>query len=108
MAGINVMVADTDEEAQRQMTTVEQMFIDMVQGKRRLMQPPVDPATLTNHAGPRDSMLKIKAVGSPQTAKAQLQEFVDRTGADELITVTYTYDPAVRNRSLELLADVWF
>ncbi|MDV8002192.1 hypothetical protein [Rhodococcus sp. IEGM 1408] len=33
---------------------------------------------------------------------------VERTDADELITVTYAYDPAVRNKSLELLADVWF
>ncbi|NLZ57094.1 MAG: alkane 1-monooxygenase, partial [Corynebacterium sp.] len=38
----------------------------------------------------------------------QLQELVERTGADELITTTYAYDPAVRERSLQLLADAWF
>lgn len=53
-------------------------------------------------------MLRIKAVGSPQAAKAQLEDFVERTGVDELITVTYAFDPAVRERSLRLLAETWF
>lgn len=102
MAGINVMVADTDEEAERQFTTVEQMFLDIRSGQSRKIQPPVDPDTI-----PRQETLRIKAVGSPQNVKAQLTEFQERTGADELITVTYAFDPAVRDRSLELLAEVW-
>ncbi|MGO1941360.1 MAG: LLM class flavin-dependent oxidoreductase, partial [Yaniella sp.] len=105
MAGINVVVADTDAEAQREYTVVEQMFQDIQTGQRRLLQPPVDPAQL----GPAGSpMLSIKAVGAPQTVRTQLEEFVERTGADELITVTYTYDPAVGDHSLKLLADAWF
>lgn len=107
MAGINVLVADTDEEARREFTSLEQMFLDMTQGRQRKIQPPVDPSTLGT-GGPGDSMLRIKAVGSPETAKAEMEEFAQRTGADELITVTYAYDPAVRDRSLQLLADVWF
>ncbi|MCV7279483.1 LLM class flavin-dependent oxidoreductase [Mycolicibacterium flavescens] len=106
MAGINVMVADTDDEAQRQFTVVEQMFLDVQRNQRRKIQPPVDPATLPPGAG-ANPMLSIKAVGGPETAKAQLERFVERTGADELITVTYAYDPAVRDRSLELLAKIW-
>ena len=53
-------------------------------------------------------MLSISAVGSPDTATAQMAEFVERTGADELITVTYAYDPDVQRESLRLLADAWF
>lgn len=105
MAGINVVVADTDAEAQREYTVVEQMFQDIQTGQRRLLQPPVDPAQLGPVGSP---MLSIKAVGAPQTVRTQLEEFVERTGADELITVTYTYDPAVGDRSLKLLADAWF
>lgn len=103
MAGINVMVADTDEEAHRQFTTVEQMFLDIRNGRTRPIQPPVDPDSI-----PRQDGLRIQAVGSPETAKQQLADFQERTGADELITVTYAFDPAVRNRSLELLAQAWF
>ncbi len=103
MAGINVMVADTDAEAEREFTVIEQMFGDIQTGRSRKLQPPVDPGS----TGPQP-MLGIRAVGSPQTAKRQLAEFVERTGADELITVTYAFDPAVRDRSLRLLADAWF
>jgi luciferase family oxidoreductase group 1 len=108
MAGINVMVADTDEEAEREFTVIEQMFLDIQQGQSRKLQPPVDPQTLMGQDARDRSMLRIKAVGSPQTAKRKMEEFVERTGVDELITVTYAYDPAVRERSLRLLADAWF
>ena len=100
-----VIVADTDEAAQREFTTLQQMFPDLRAGCIRKIQPPVDPAQF---AGATNPMLGISAVGSPATVKAQLEEFVERTDADELITVTYAFDPAVRNRSLELLADLWF
>ncbi|WP_167138876.1 LLM class flavin-dependent oxidoreductase [Diaminobutyricimonas sp. TR449] len=105
MAGINVMVADTDDEAEREFTVIEQMFRDVMTGQRRKLQPPVAPETLAEHGNP---MLRIKAVGSAPTVKSRLEEFVERTGADELIIATYAYDPAVRNRSLQLLADSWF
>lgn len=105
MAGINVLVADTTAEAEREYTVIEQMFQDIQTGQRRLLQPPVDPVQLGSAGNP---MLSIKAVGAPQTVRTQLEEFVARTGADELITVTYTYDPAVGDHSLKLLADVWF
>ena len=107
MTGINVMVADTEEQAKREFTVVQQMFQDIHTGQRRLLQPPVEPNQLTG-VGAEHSMLRIQAVGSPHTVKTQLDDFVARTGADELITVTYAYDPAVRDRSYELLADVWF
>lgn len=108
MAGINVMVAETDEEADRQFTVLEQMFMNALRGMFRKLEPPVDPQELAKQGGGNHSMLRVKAVGAPQTVKDKLQEFVERTGVDELITVTYAFDPTVRDRSLELLAEVWF
>lgn len=108
MAGINVMVAETDEKAAREFTVAEQMLLDVQRGISRKLQPPVAPENLASQGGGNSPVLRIKAVGSPQTVKAQLEEFVQRTGADELITVTYAYDPAVRYRSLRLLAEAWF
>ncbi|MBA1204399.1 LLM class flavin-dependent oxidoreductase [Pseudomonas capeferrum] len=109
MAGINVVLAPTDAEAQRQWTTAQRMIIGVRSGNRQALQPPTDPTQLSpaQHAF-ADSFLRIKAVGSPETAVRQLQAFVDETGADELITVTYTYDPADRQQSLRLLAKAWF
>lgn len=106
MAGINVVVADTEAEAQREYTVVEQMFQDISTGQRRLIQPPIDPANLTSPGG--NPMLRVKAVGTAQSVRAELEVFVESTGVDELITVTYAYDPAARDRTLQLLADVWF
>ena len=48
MAGINVLVADTDEEADYQFTTLEQMFFDVIRGQQRKIQPPIDPAQLAD------------------------------------------------------------
>jgi alkanesulfonate monooxygenase SsuD/methylene tetrahydromethanopterin reductase-like flavin-dependent oxidoreductase (luciferase family) len=84
------------------------MFLDLRTGGRRRLQPPVDPTDMATRGGDRNPMLQIAAVGSPQSVTRQLEEFVDRTGADELITVTYAYDPQIRDRSLQLLADAWF
>ncbi|HLQ74247.1 MAG TPA: LLM class flavin-dependent oxidoreductase [Bacillota bacterium] len=107
MAAINVVVAPTDEEAERIFTTTERMFINIHTGKREKIQPPVDPSELDNrHIA--EHALSVRAVGSPETVKQKLEEFAEASGVDELIIVTYTYDPEDRKRSLELLADVWF
>jgi luciferase family oxidoreductase group 1 len=110
MAGINVLVAPTDQEAQRLWTTTQQFLLDAQTGKQRLLQPPVDPEELGTEQERAliESMFSIKAVGSPETVHKKLEEFTERSGADELIVVTYTYDPEDRKRSMELLADLWF
>src|SRR5699024_3612763 len=104
-AGIDVRIADTDAEARRQFTTIQLTCLDVRSARQRKIQPPVDPSEFPGGVA---SMLDISAVGSPDTVKAQLEEFAERTGADELITVTYAFDPDVRDHSLKLLADVWF
>lgn len=105
LAGINVLVADTDEEAEREFTTILQMFADTAMGRKRKIQPPIDPEQAREIDNP---MLRIRAVGSPENVVRRLDEFVEETGADEIITTTYSYDPAVRERSLKLLAENWF
>lgn len=110
MAGINVLVAPTDEEAERLWTTTQQMLMDMPTGRQRLIQPPIDPEALGNaeERAAIDSMFSLKAVGSPETVKQKLEEFAESSGADELIVVTYTHDPEDRRRSMKMLADLWF
>lgn len=111
MAGINVLVAPTDEEAERLWTTTLQFLADLQSpGESRLLQPPVDPEEIgtEQQRAMIESMFSIKAVGSPETVRQKLEEFSESTGADELIVVTYTYDPEDRKRSMKLLADLWF
>lgn len=110
MAGINVLVAPTDEEAQRLWTTTQQFLLDAQTGKQQLLQPPVDPEEIGTEQERAliESMFSNKAVGSPETVRKKLEEFTEYSGADELIVVTYTYDPEDRKRSMELLAELWF
>ncbi|MEU6130212.1 LLM class flavin-dependent oxidoreductase [Saccharopolyspora sp. NPDC047091] len=109
MVGVNVVVAPSDEEAARLWTTVQRMFVNVRSGNRRALEAPVDPGAVDERERHfADAMLGINAVGSPETAVRRLEELVARTGADELITVTYCHDPADRLRSLKLLADAWF
>lgn len=109
MAGINVIVAPTDEEAERIFTTTQRMFADIRTGKSNPLQPPIDPSELTpQERTVTEAALNVKAIGSPETVKKQLDEFVERSQVDELIVVTYTYDLKDKIRSFELLADLWF
>lgn len=109
MAGINVIVAPTDEKAERIWTTTQQMFTAIRTGKSLPLQPPIDPAQLSAQEQMiTKAALNVNAIGSPKTVKRKLKEFVDRSRVDELIIVTYTYDLKDKIRSFELLADLWF
>jgi alkanesulfonate monooxygenase SsuD/methylene tetrahydromethanopterin reductase-like flavin-dependent oxidoreductase (luciferase family) len=106
---VNLVIAETDEEAQRLFTTLQQMFLGVVTGQRQKIQPPRD---ITEVAAPHllsqvDQTLSIKAVGSPATVVSQLEEIVAATAADELILTAYYYDPEDRLRALALLAEAW-
>lgn len=109
MAGVNVLVAPTDEEANTLWSTTQQMMLGIRRGSRRPLQPPAAPDQVGSPAelAMVDSVLRYRAVGSPQTVRARLSAIVDELGVDEVITTTYTYDPELRRRSLRLLAEAW-
>ena len=107
MAGLNVVVAETDAEAARRFTTVQQQFTNMVRGTRGLQPPPID--DIETYWSPMEKMqagrmLACAVVGSPETVRRGLQRFVAETGVDELMVVSSVYDQAARLRSYELLA----
>jgi alkanesulfonate monooxygenase SsuD/methylene tetrahydromethanopterin reductase-like flavin-dependent oxidoreductase (luciferase family) len=53
-----------------------------------------------------DSVLSCTAIGSPATVSARLQDFIARTGADELMITSQIYEHAQRLRSYEITAEV--
>jgi alkanesulfonate monooxygenase SsuD/methylene tetrahydromethanopterin reductase-like flavin-dependent oxidoreductase (luciferase family) len=110
MLAVNVMACPTAAEARRQFTSTEQAFAAIRRGVTGLLPPPVDDLATT--CSPSEilmarQMLRIQAVGTPDDVVAQLDALVARTGADEVITVTWAHDPAVRLRSIELTARAW-
>lgn len=110
MAGVNVICAETDEEAKYLFTSLQMRFADMHRGERGLTKPPIDDIETYWTASEKmqaQRMLAATFVGSPSTVKSQLQDFVTTTGVDELMVAAMMYDHGARVKSYELLAEVW-
>ncbi|RPI55216.1 MAG: LLM class flavin-dependent oxidoreductase [Acidobacteria bacterium] len=107
MLGINVVTAHTDEEARGLFTSHQQAFVNLRRGTPGPLPPPrpkfVD-ALSSQERWEIEQTLSVSAVGSPRHVQTALEEFVGRTGADELIVVSQIYDHEARLRSYELTA----
>ena len=109
MAGVNIIIAETDEEADRFATSLIRMFVGIFTGKREYLQPPTamtqELREIMQHPQVHQ-MLKYSFVGSKATVKAQVKAFLDHTKANELIAVTNIFDVKDRIRSYELFAEI--
>jgi luciferase family oxidoreductase group 1 len=109
MPCINVIVADTDQQAQRLFTSIQQRFTDMVRNQRGKLAAPIDDIE-TYWNGPEKAhaqrMLACSFVGSKDSVREQLQQFLQRTAADELMVSAAVYEHDARLRSYELLAEI--
>jgi len=109
MAGVNIIIADTDEEAERLATSLIRMIVGIFTGKRDYVQPPTAMTSDLREVmqNPQvHQMLKYSFIGSKATVKAQVKEFMEQTKADELIAVTNIYDIKDRIRSYELFSEI--
>jgi luciferase family oxidoreductase group 1 len=109
MACVNVFAADTDEEAGRLFTSVQQAFINLRRNNPGLLPPPVDSMegrwTEFEKAGVQHA-LRYSVVGSHETVLEGLQSFIELTGADEIMVTAQIFDSIARLRSYEILAGV--
>ena len=109
MVGVNVVVADTDAEARRLFTSVQQSFTNMVRGTRGKLPPPIDDIETywyPHEKAQASGMLANSVVGSPETVRVGLDRLLAETAADELMVASAVFDHAARVRSYELLAEV--
>lgn len=109
MLGINVVAADTDEESERLSTSMQQQFLNLIRNKPAKLQPPVESmeGLYTEYEkAALESRLSSSIIGGPEKVKAQLQAFIERTKADELIINAQIYDHKARLRSYEILANL--
>lgn len=109
MAGVPVIVAPTDEEAQRLLTTPQQRFLALIRGQAVELKPPVDSMDGVWSAQEKQAVearLGCAIVGSPETVAEKLGRFLEVTGVQEILAVTDTYEHADRLRSYELLDKV--
>jgi luciferase family oxidoreductase group 1 len=109
MVGVNVIAADTDEEARHLFTSAQQTFTNLFRGARGKLQPPIDDIEsywMPHEKAQAMNMLSCSFVGSAKTVREGLEGFIAETGADELIVASAIYDHGKRLRSYEILSQV--
>ena len=110
MLALNIIAADTDEEAKFLATTQFQSFLHLIRGTPGQMQPPVenmDEIWTAQEKALMESRIGGSIIGSAATVKSGLEKILDATQADELIINAMIFDHKARLRSYEIIADVW-
>jgi luciferase family oxidoreductase group 1 len=107
MLGLSVVAADSDAEARRLATSLQQQFLALQRGRPVQLQPPVDSMDGLWADWERstvDRTLRQAIVGGPDTVHRGLEAFIQQTDADELMITSHIYDHAARVRSYEIVA----
>lgn len=109
LVGVNIVAAPTDAEARFLATSQQISFVDVLRGARRLIQPPIESMDDYWSSIERDrvsEMLACSIIGGPLAVRQGIDELIRRTAADELMIVSDVYDPALRLRSFEIIAEM--
>jgi len=109
MIGVNVFAADTDKEAHRQFTSVQQAFINLRRGTPGPVPAPIN--DITAYASKSEitqikQALTYSAVGSAETVQHKLTSIIKETKPDELMIAGHFHDHGARIHSFELAAQV--
>lgn len=109
MACVNVIAANSDEEAANLSTSFYQMALGIIRGKSYPLMPPVDDmsSVWTEHeAAAIQNMMAVTYVGSKETVATGLEDLIKFTGVNELMITTTIYDHAARLKSFQITAEV--
>jgi luciferase family oxidoreductase group 1 len=107
LACVNVIAADTDEEAETIATSFYQMALGMIRNQRRPMQPPI--ATMEGLWRDQEKaaiqhMMHYSFIGNAAKLKDDLQSFLNQTRVDEIMVASHIYNLEAKKRSYELIA----
>lgn len=106
MVAGNLLLAETDEQAQYHFTSAQQSFVNLRRGKPSQLPKPID--DIESFWTPAEkhmveTALAISFVGSPTTVQPKLAQFIDHIQPDEMIVTCNIYDNSARLQSLELV-----
>ena len=105
--GVNVVAADTDDEARLLATSGRQAFANLRRGMPTTLPPPnpeFEKDVVPFGQVPLEEITSVSIVGSAGTVREGLRQFTEQTGADELMIVSHIYDHRARVRSYEIVA----
>lgn len=109
MVCLNVIAAESDEEAKMESTTMQQFFLNVVRGTQSPLQPPVENMDQIWRQSEKEmatSMSSVTLMGGKDSIRTQLTSFQEKYNVDEIMAVSYMYDPEKQKRSYEILKEV--
>ncbi len=108
MACVNVIGADTDKEAKSSFNSLLNLFIGIITDTRK----PLSPASsipesyqIPEVRNSIDKMLSCTFIGSKETLRHSISEFVDETGINELMVASHIFDLDAKLKSFSILKD---
>jgi luciferase family oxidoreductase group 1 len=108
LACVNVVAADTNEEAEYLATSLKQLFKGIVTGKRQPLPPPVENMDTIWNIYEEEAamqMLRYSFVGSPEKIRATIKAFVEDTGINEVMATSHIHSQQARLKSYRLFAE---
>lgn len=100
------LAADTEEEAWRLFASRERARIDRNLGRWAPLLPPAEAARdySASELAYRTQLRSRALVGTAPQVKARLEALAQQLQVQEIVVITWTWDPAAQRRSYELLA----
>ena len=109
IACVNVIAAETDEKARYLETSLQQLALGIIRNTRRPLPPPVesmDGLWQGMEKAQIQHMMHYSFVGSRETIKAQLADFIETTRVNEIMAVSHIFDHQDRLKSYEILSSL--
>jgi luciferase family oxidoreductase group 1 len=108
MACVNVMAADTDEEAELLATSLHRMFLGLVINERGPLRPPAPlPSAywVPEVYNAVNNMTACTFTGNRESLSEELSAFIAETGINELMVSSPIYDPGAKLKSFSIVKE---
>lgn len=109
MACFNVIIADTDEEAQRLATSFYRLFLGIIRNDRKPMQPPIDNMdglwTAEEEAYVKQ-MTAYSFIGTKERVTQDIWYVINKLQLDEVIISSPVYEIETKLKSIEAFAEI--
>lgn len=102
---LNVIAAETDEEARKEYTSLQQFFLNVVRGTKLPLQAPVDNMDgiwTEEEKAMVSASIRVTFLGSKKSIREQFLQFQQKYNVDELMAVTYIFDKEKQKRSYDI------
>ncbi|WP_149208290.1 LLM class flavin-dependent oxidoreductase [Flavobacterium johnsoniae] len=105
MACLNIIAADTNEEAELLSTSLYQMFLNLIRNDRKGLQPPVPSLGDIMNEAERFHVNQMTAgtfTGNKEQLKTDLKKFIDYARIDELMVTSPIFDHQAKLKSIQI------